>query len=150
MNYFEEARALWGTMRMCGLSQADAAKRLGVSQSFVANKLRLLRFSAPMQDRMIEGGLTERHARTVLRLEREEDIAYAVGRICEEKMNVAQTEAFIDSLTAGGESTSVILRFSAEIEAAIASLAGERVSIRKSTEPIDGGGWRTTIELRQK
>ena len=53
MNMFEEARALYGTIKMCGVTQEEIAKKLSVSQSYVANKLRLLKFSARMQEKSL-------------------------------------------------------------------------------------------------
>ena len=49
MNMFEEARAVYGILRISGTTQEEAAKKLGVSQSYIANKLRLLKFSQPMK-----------------------------------------------------------------------------------------------------
>ena len=72
MNMFEEASALEGTIKMCKLTQSDIAKKLGVSQSYIANKLRLLSFSESMKAEILSSGLTERHARAVLRLKGEE------------------------------------------------------------------------------
>lgn len=96
MNMFEEAIALRGTMEMCGFSQAEMAKKLGVSQSYVANKLRLLRFDKEIQRKILEFGLTERHARTLLRLEGRSELCDALDRVYKEKLNVQRTEALVD------------------------------------------------------
>ena len=58
MNMFEEARAVYGILRISGTTQEEAAKKLGVSQSYIANKLRLLKFSQPMQDLIVDSLLT--------------------------------------------------------------------------------------------
>lgn len=100
MNMFEEARALWGTIKMCGISQVELAKKLGVSQSFVANKLRLLKYSPYMQDIIIESGLTERHARAILRLPDESAQRLAIARVRADKLTVAECEEVVDSLLA--------------------------------------------------
>ena len=68
LNIFETAAAIDSLCREFGLTQEQVAERLSVSQSYVANKLRLLRFGAPMRKKILEGGLTERHARALLRL----------------------------------------------------------------------------------
>ena len=43
MEMFDEARAMSGTLKLCNITQKELADRMGVSQSYVANKLRLLR-----------------------------------------------------------------------------------------------------------
>ena len=68
LNMFETAAAMDKLCREHGLTQEEVAERLSVSQSYVANKLRLLRFDAPMRKKLLEAGLTERHARALLRL----------------------------------------------------------------------------------
>lgn len=68
LNLFETAAAIDSLCREFGLTQEQVAERLSVSQSYVANKLRLLRFDGEMRRKVLEGGLTERHARALLRL----------------------------------------------------------------------------------
>jgi ParB family chromosome partitioning protein len=71
---------------------------LGLSQSAVANKLRLLRHSLPVQQRLRETNLTERHARALLKLPSEQDKLRAIEAIAAQDMNVARTEQYILSL----------------------------------------------------
>ena len=80
------------------LSQEQAAKLLGKSQSAVANKLRLLRHSPQVLQALRDGGLTERHARALLRLETEPEKLSAIAVIVRQAMSVAKTEAYIESL----------------------------------------------------
>ena len=68
MDMFDEARAIRSTMELCHLTQSELARQLGVSQSYVANKLRLLKFSEKMAEKIRAAGLSERHARALLRL----------------------------------------------------------------------------------
>ncbi len=99
MDMFEEARALEGTIKMCKYTQSDIAKRLGVSQSYVANKLRLLSFPEDMRQKIREAGLTERHARAILKLKREGAQREALRKIIDGKLNVKESEAIIDMLS---------------------------------------------------
>lgn len=99
LNLFEEAEAIASLIRVCALTQEAAAARLSVSQSFVANKLRLLRFSEEERREILSAGLTERHARALLRLNGTSR-AEAMAEIIARRMNVAQTEAYIDRLLA--------------------------------------------------
>ena len=98
MNMFEEAQALYGTIKMCGCSQGDPAAKLGLSQSYVANKLRLLKFSPYMQELILGAGLSERHARAILSLRDEGLQRVAVARVRNEKMNVAECEQLVEEL----------------------------------------------------
>ncbi|MBQ8879716.1 MAG: hypothetical protein IJY69_02610 [Clostridia bacterium] len=98
MNMFEEARSVRGMMEMCGLTQSEMAKRLGVSQSYVANKQRLLGYSPECERIILESGMTERHARAVLKLREEELRLSALTRIRDRGLNVAESEALVDML----------------------------------------------------
>lgn len=98
LHYIEEAAAIAKLIAMYGLSQEEAARRLGRSQSAVANKLRLLRLSTDCVELLRQYHLTERHARAVLRLEDEQMRLHALHTIGEREMNVAAAESYIDSL----------------------------------------------------
>ena len=103
LHYLEEA---WGISRLMsgfGMSQEQAAKVLGKSQSAVANKLRLLRHSAPVLDALREGSLTERHARALLKLNDEGEKLAAIAVIRQQDMTVARAEKYIESLRSGKE-----------------------------------------------
>ena len=98
LHYLEEAAAMARLIETCHLSQEELAAKLGKSQSAVANKLRLLRLSGECADLLRSYGLTERHARCLLRLSGEEERLRALRQIGERHLNVAQTEQYIESL----------------------------------------------------
>lgn len=98
LHYFEEAAAIAKLIAAYGLSQEQAAEKLGKSQSAVANKLRLLRLSPDCTRKLRENGLSERHARALLRLADEEDRSLALDAILARGYNVAQSEAYIEQL----------------------------------------------------
>lgn len=100
LDYIEEAQGLARLMRQYGLNQEQAAARVGKSQSAVANKLRLLRHSPAVLSALRENGLSERHARALLRLPTEEERLAALAVVIRQQMNVAKTEEYIDSLLA--------------------------------------------------
>ena len=83
-----------------GLSQQQAADKLGKSQPAIANKLRLLRLAPPVIDCLRQYGLTERHARTLLRLTDPEQQLAAARHMGQRGLNVAQAEQYVDALTA--------------------------------------------------
>ena len=71
LNYLEEAEAIAAFLHQTGMTQEAVAAQLGMSPSALANKLRLLRLSPACRALLVEHGLTERHARCLLRLEDE-------------------------------------------------------------------------------
>ena len=85
-------------IRLFGLSQEECARRLGKSQSAVANKLRLLRLPEDVLNAMRNAGLTERHGRALLRLETPDEQRAALAYILSRDLNVAATDAYIDRL----------------------------------------------------
>lgn len=96
LHYFEEAAAIAAYLRQTGVTQEEAAARLGRSPSALANRLRLLRLSPDCRRLLVENGLSERHARALLRLEDPEDQLHALRHIIKARLNVAQTEQFIE------------------------------------------------------
>jgi ParB family chromosome partitioning protein len=97
LDFFEEAEGIQRLIRQFGLSQEEAARRIGKSQSALANKLRLLRHPPEIIAAIREHGLTERHARALLRLEETEDRKVVLGTIVERRLNVAQTDEYIEA-----------------------------------------------------
>ena len=98
LNMFEQAAAIASLIEIYSLTQEQAAKRLSLSQSYVANKLRILRFTPEERDFILEQGLTERHARALLRLNSIEERSLAAKTIAKRRLNVAQAEEYIDKL----------------------------------------------------
>lgn len=99
LGYFEEAVAIERLMKDFGLSQEEAAKQLGKAPSTVSNKLRLLSLPTQARDLLIQQGLSERHARALLKLP-EDKIMPVLKKIIERKLNVTQTEAYIEEVLA--------------------------------------------------
>ena len=100
LDFIEEANGISQLIRMFGMSQEEAARRLGKSQSAVANKLRLLKLPQDVLETLREKGLGERHGRALLRLGDDDSRRRALAKIVEKDMNVAAAEAYIDSLLA--------------------------------------------------
>ena len=109
LSFFEEARAISNLINIWGISQEEAAKKLGRSQSAVANKLRLLKLPDEMRVKIEKNGLTERHARALLCLDDHNLRKEVLERIINQRLNVAQTEQYIKKLleNANGRSGSV-------------------------------------------
>ncbi len=98
LHYTEEAAAIARLIAAYGMSQEETAWRLGRSQSAVANKLRLLKLSPECVDKLRQYGLTERHARALLRLEENEQRLTAACYIGEKQLTVAAAEEYIEGL----------------------------------------------------
>lgn len=98
LSVFDEAEAIARLIDFYGMTQEDAAVKLGKSQSSVANKLRLLKLDKSVQGKAAEYGLTERHARALLKLEDTPKQLAAIEVIHERRLNVENTERYIDNM----------------------------------------------------
>ena len=98
LGIFEEARGISRLIRRYGLTQEQAARKIGKTQSAVANKLRLLRLSAEEQEWIENAGLSERHARSLLRLDDESIRREALSKVISDNLNVKQTETLVSIL----------------------------------------------------
>lgn len=99
LSFFEEAQAINQMQNHFGMTQEQIAKRLGKSQSALSNKLRLLKLPADVRYFIEKEGLSERHARALLRLDTEKQMWTALNLIKEKGLNVQQTEEYINSIT---------------------------------------------------
>ena len=98
LDFLEEAMGISRLIRTQNLSQEQAARMLGKSQSAIANKLRLLRHSPEVLAAIKGAGLTERHARALLRLKSEPEKMSAISVIHSLNMSVSRAEQYIDNL----------------------------------------------------
>ena len=96
LNVLEEATGYQKLLGEFGLTQQELAKRVGKSQSTIANKLRLLKLPKPVLDALASEIISERHARALLRLPSEQEQVMVLRRIHAQGLTVGQTEALID------------------------------------------------------
>ena len=101
MNCFETAEGIRHLIESYELTQCEAAHQLGMSQSAVANKLRLLRLPEEERAALIGAGCGERHARALLRLADRTRRLAVLERVVAEKLTVAQTERLVEDQLAG-------------------------------------------------
>ena len=98
LSFFEQADGINALIMQYGMSRQEVSERLGLSESAISNKLRLLRLS-PLQRESIENmSLTERHARTLLRICDDGMRTRALSEIIEKRMNVDEAERYVDRL----------------------------------------------------
>lgn len=98
LSVFDEAEAIAKLIDYYGMTQEDAAVKLGKSQSTIANKLRLLRLSEAVRRKIFEYDLTERHARALLKLDSEESRLNAVEIMHKRKLNVSAAENLVENM----------------------------------------------------
>ncbi len=109
MNMFDEARAMSGTLKLCEITQRELGERMGVSQSYIANKLRLLTLPPYIEKLIVKNGISERHARAILRLDSEEDQIEVLEKVISRHLTVRECEALVD-MKVDGNAPSVISR----------------------------------------
>ena len=103
LDFVEQARGIAQLIRLFGLRQEECARRLGKSQSAIANKLRLLRLPEDVLMGLRNAGLTERHGRALLRLDSPDQQRAALAQFIARDMNVAAAEAFVEDLLSASE-----------------------------------------------
>ncbi|PNZ31929.1 chromosome partitioning protein ParB [Staphylococcus petrasii] len=136
----EEAEAYKKLLEIGETTQSELAKSLGKSQSFIANKLRLLKLAPKVITRLREGKISERHARAVLSLEHEEQ-EKLIEQVISQKLNVKQTEARVKQKVGPEKVKAQNFQFEKDLTQA-------RDEVGKSIQAIESSGIR--VEQRDK
>ncbi|MFJ7639740.1 nucleoid occlusion protein [Peribacillus sp. NPDC097264] len=97
----EEALAYGKLIELHNLTQEALAQRLGIGQSTVANKLRLLKLPQEVQEALLQKQITERHARSLIPLKNPENQVKLLQEVIERGLNVKQTEELVVKLLTG-------------------------------------------------
>lgn len=97
LSSFEEAEGINRLITVYGLSRGEVAEKLGIAESTLSNKLRLLRLDMNIRRRLEAARLTERHARALLRLP-EERRNSALDYIIAEQLTLTESEKYVDEL----------------------------------------------------
>ncbi len=98
LSYFEEARSYAQLIEYYGMTQEKIARALGKSQSFIANKIRLLKLDPLVVDKLVHSNLSERHARALLRLPDPELQLEVVDKISGRDYTVKKTEELVEKI----------------------------------------------------
>ena len=139
LNIFEQAQAIEALIDTYNLTQEEIARRLSNSQSFIANKLRLLRLSSTERELIIKHNLTERHARALLRVYDPTLREKLLNDIISQGLNVGKSEELIDSaLSKDTDSTKIrqrngykdIKTFYSVIDKAVDSVKNSGINIK--------------------
>lgn len=98
LGFFEEAQAIERLITDFGMSREEVCKKLGKAAPTISNKLRLLRLPEEIRMRITQENLTERHARTLLRLTSVSQMERAMSIIAEKRLNVAESERLVTQI----------------------------------------------------
>ena len=98
LNALEEAMAYRQLIEEFGMTQEQVARRVGKSRVAVANTLRLLKAARRVQEALLEGQISEGHARALLGLEQAEAQEAALKMVLKRELNVRQTEELVRRL----------------------------------------------------
>ncbi len=156
MTMFDEARALRTMISMCSLTQSEIAEKMGVSQSYVANKIRLLNFSDEVQNLITASNLSERHARILLKIKDDESIKLAIEKITSMNLNVAASEVLVDGIIyrsmaqspKGTDAKESVIGFEEAILGGIRYLKSRGINAKSSTD-IYGNKKYITITIEE-
>lgn len=139
--FFEIAEAYQNLIREQGMTQEELAKKVGKSQSTIANKLRLLKLSPRVKKSVRELELTERHARAILPIKNEDEQMKVLHIIYEKQLNVQQTEELVINILAGKEKP--------KKKRTLPSLRDIRIftnTIKKALEVMEHNGLKTEMK----
>ncbi len=150
LNIFEQASSIAALIDIYDLTQEEVAKQLSMSQSFVANKLRILRLTAPEREKILAYNLTERHARALLKIDSVEQRLRIIDYINAHQLNVATTEAYIERLLAESDSSrrqrsprKIVLKdiriFYNSIDKAVALVRQAGIAVSSERNEVEGG-----------
>lgn len=127
----EEAEAYKKLLDLDGITQQDLATSLGKSQSFIANKLRLLRLSQPILDALSRQQITERHARALLALD-EARQKTMLDIIKSQNLNVKQTEERVKRMLGGEDVKPKRIGFTRDLKLAFNTIGESLKAVEKS------------------
>lgn len=150
LNMFEQAYGFRKLIENHALTQDEVARRMSMSQSAVANKLRLLKLSYEEQAAILETELSERHARALLRISDKDVRLESIRKIATERWNVAQTEAYVEALLDGSKTMQQIARTGQKTPRDASWEANNLVkSLQRDLERMKKEGKTVTVDVHQ-
>ena len=150
LNMFEQAYGFRKLIENHALTQEEVARRVSLSQSAVANKLRLLKLSYEEQTAILETGLSERHARTLLRISDSDVRLGAIRKIAAERWSVQQSELYVDALLDDGKSMQRVAKTGQKAPRDASWEADNLVkSLKRDLERMKKEGKTVTVDVLQ-
>lgn len=98
LSAIEEAKSYKKILDMGNFTQEELAKRMGKSQSTIANKMRLLSLTNEVQVALMNNLISERHARCLLQIKDEDLQKQVLNKIITERINVRDTDEYVKNL----------------------------------------------------
>lgn len=105
LGFFEEASAIEKLIVDFNMSRDDVCRKLGKAAPTISNKLRLLKLPDDVRLKITQEGLTERHARALLRLPTRAQLDRALSIISDKRLNVAESEKLVDQMLSADKSS---------------------------------------------
>lgn len=164
LNPIDEAKAYKNLMKLNNFTQTQLAKNMGKSQSYVANKLRLLKLTPKVQSYLASGEISARHGRVLVGLS-ERDQSRMIDEILDNNLNVKETEEIAKDVDGyfkkkdqvkSEKRTRVARRMPKDLKVQINTIkqavklakdSGIKVRVQENNDPDD---YRITIELKRK
>lgn len=144
LNFIEEAYAFVSVMSEYNITQEELAKKIGKTQSTVANKVRILRLSDSMINKILENKLTERHARAILKITDDKLQDQVLDKIIKNKLNVDESEKLIKKILSNDKKPRTKIRYIVKDVKIFTN------TIKKSVEIMKKSGIMATYAVLQK
>jgi len=136
LNPLEEARAILHLSEDFGMTHEEIGRAMCVDRATVTNKLRLLSLSEPVLRLLEEGGITEGHARVLLRVDGPEEQARAARLIMEKGLTVREAERLLSRDSKGPRKKKASSPEERKYESALASMGAARARVRLGRKRI--------------
>ncbi len=149
LHFFEEASAFQSIIKEYGFTQEEAAKKMGRSQSSIANKLRLLRLNDEVKRLIMEHQLTERHARAFLRIPDPEALMQVVNQVIVDELNVKKTEELV-SETLSALRDKLVQSHDQKIKGSLGDIRLITNTVRQTVAVIRQAGITAEYELEEQ
>ncbi len=147
LNFIEEAYAFVSIMSEYKMTQEELAKKIGKTQSTVANKVRILRLSDDMINKILENKLTERHARAILKISDHKLQEEVLDKIIQDKLNVDESEKLIEKTLQDRAVCANIKRNTSKIRYVLKDVKIFTNTIKKSVEIMKKSGIMATYAV---
>lgn len=152
LNIFEQANSFRRLIDDYGLTQDELARKMSMSQSAIANKLRLLKLTYPEQRKILEFSLSERHARALLKISEPKERLEIISRISEVNLTVQETEEMIEKILlvkAASESGATRENPSDNIKDQSEKEASEWIkSFKRKIDSLSKSGKKATMDIK--
>ena len=149
LNAVEEALAFKQLQEEFGLKQTEIAKKVGLSRVAVTNKIRILGLPEEVKEAVLNGKITEGHARALLGLSDKDSITAAMDIVIKRELSVRDTEAMVRKINYGRGTTKSRLKQLDQETEDIANRISKKLGVQARIVPMSRGG-KITIRFSSK